>query len=682
MHARLRLRAPLASSLALIPALALASSVAVAQPATAPTSSELFEKARAALGSGDTPGACSLFEQRRAARVTEGAASTGPTTADIQFELAACHEKEGKGEQAAKEFDDVAAMGGARSEEAKLRASEIRAKAQAPVEPPPPPPPGVDAGAAPKEGTRPEPIKSTPPPPADIKTVDNGPPAVRIGDFMDTRLTWVIGDDDVLHQTGQALPLSPDTAIGDRKAYRLFFDNLNSRFAGRENLTHLALYKKMPGFIRGLDTEASLILRFDLASLSRQTNNLNQSLYDAGSYIRAFYHTDKDPNGKRGIAVTLWPLDTDRFRLGYLYDISWGGTNPFINQSIFPRIQGGAPGGKIEITGAKWSAFVGLKTASIIQVEQTLTPGTSEVEEIRIGQTNYGVLGGASADLGAYMHVDVGAGYFQQGKFDLPDVKGRSVYTSGVSGRFLFHDKDTPVPQSIDFALYRNDPNKPMIIFKPETYRPGKTSWSVAIEGTNLVQHLKDFDVAGAVKNQMATAAALQANVKSSFLRASFTAIYRDLPFVLRNQPSFIPFQTLPGDASTSNEFFLALASDYYFPAARITAGLGAGLQFPATFATSTIDNSMAEIRRTVVVREQGNIAILPVNQTEVPIFQARASVKWDISSILSAMAWLQFVRDNNGTFVERDPSEGTLALRTFISPNFLGFGTSVSARF
>ena len=35
-----------------------------------------------------------------------------------------------------------------------------------------------------------------------------------------------------------------------------------------------------------------------------------------------------------------------------------------------------------------------------------------------------------------------------------------------------------------------------------------------------------------------------------------------------------------------------------------------------------------------------------------------------------------------DGTFVERDPSEGTLALRTFISPNFLGFGTSVSARF
>ncbi|MDI1452190.1 hypothetical protein, partial [Polyangium sp. 6x1] len=545
--------------------------------------------------------------------------------------------------------------------------------------PPPPPPPAAAPTPAANPVTPTLPLLAEPPP---IRTVDSSPPSVRIGDFMDTRLTWVMGDDDVLHQTGQALPLSPDTAIGDRKAYRLFFDNLNSRFAGRENLTHLALYKKLPGFIKGLDTEASMVLRFDLASLARATNNLNQSLYDAGSYIRAFYHTDGDPNGKRGLSVTLWPLDTDRFRLGYLYDISWGGTNPFINQSIFPRVQGGAPGGKIEYNGGKWSVFFGLKTATIVQVEQTLTPGTSEVEEIRIGQTNYGVLGGGSVDVNDYLHLDLGGGYFQQGKFDLPDVAGQSIYTAGASMRVLVHDKSTPVPQSIDFALYRNDPNKPMIIFKPETYSPGKTSWSLALEGTNLWQRLKDFDVAGGVAIQQARAAALQANVKSGFLRASVTGIYRDLPYVLRNQPSFIPFQTLPRDAQTSNEFFLALASDYYLPAPRLTVGFGAGLQFPATFSTSTVDSSNAPIDRTVVIREQGNIAILPINQGAVPIFQARASLKWDLSSIMSALVWLQYVRDNNGTFVERDPSEGTLALRTFISPNFLGFGASVSARF
>src|SRR5207248_844114 len=145
---------------------------------------------------------------------------------------------------------------------------------------------------------------------------------------------------------GELVPLSPNFSIGDRSQYRLFFDNLNSRFSGRENVTHLVMYKKMPGFIENLDTEAALVLRFDLAALSANTGNLNSALYDAGSYIRASYHPGGNP--KTGFSATFFPLDTDRFRLGYLYDMSWGGTAASINQSIFPRIQGSSPGLKLQ----------------------------------------------------------------------------------------------------------------------------------------------------------------------------------------------------------------------------------------------------------------------------------------------------------------------------------------------
>ncbi len=679
MHTTRRFRSLACSSLALALVLGLAPFDAGAQQAS---SSELLQKARAALASGDTAGACALFEQSRAARTSEGEKADAPKLDEIQFDLADCLEKSGKLEDAAKAFEALSAGTGELAEKAKVRAAALRAKLAPPPQPLPPPAQAVTP-TPPIAPVNPEADKKKDG--AGLAKVVTAPPPVRIGDFMDTRLTWVFGDDDVLHATGRALPLSPDTAIGDRKSYRLFFDNLNSRFAGRENLTHLALYKKMPGFIKNLDTEASLLLRLDVAAIARQANNLNQSIYDAGTYIRAFYHTDGKADGKQGLSVTLWPLDTDRFRLGYLYDISWGGTNPFINQSIFPRIQGSAPGGKITYEGKNFTVFFGVKTATIIQLEGKLeddNTGESNAEEFRVGQTNYGLLAGGSVDPTDFLHVDVGGGYFQQGKFDLPDVEGQRIYTAGLSGRVLLHDKSTPVPQSIDFALYRNDPNKPMVIFKPESYSPGKTTWSVALEGTNLWQQLKNFDVAGGLALQSATAFALQANVKSSYLRGSATVIYRDLPYVLRNQPSFIPFQTLPADAGSSDEVFFALASDYYLPKPRLTLGLGGGLQLPATFSTATIDSSSAPIKRTVVVREQGNIAILPVNQQAVPIFQLRASLKWDISPILSALLWMQYVRDNNGTFVERDPSEGTLALRTFISPDFLGFGTSVSARF
>jgi co-chaperonin GroES (HSP10) len=79
-------------------------------------------------------------------------------------------------------------------------------------------------------------------------------------------------------QTGEIIPLSPTFSVGERPQYRLFFDNLNSRFAGRENLTHLVMYRKMPGFIEGLDTEAALLLRFEMQSLAANNNNVNQAV--------------------------------------------------------------------------------------------------------------------------------------------------------------------------------------------------------------------------------------------------------------------------------------------------------------------------------------------------------------------------------------------------------------------
>ena len=671
---------PLAASLAALclttafaaPALAEDPPV-VPAPALAPPAApapgaalELRDKARTAMTSGDVAGACVLFEQSYQQAKAPG---SGISPDDALFDLAACHEKAGNTPVAIAEFGQVAAGNGPRAAEARQRATALLA-----------PPPATTVGPAP--AVIPAVAAGTALPPVMTLTTPKETPPTRVGDFMDTRLSWTFGDDDILHASGQAQPYSFNFNVGDRRQYRLFFDNLNSRFGGRENLTHLALYKKMPGFIKNLDTEASLVMRFDITSLAANTNNLNQAFYDAGSYIRLTYHTSGGPDGKEGLSLTMWPLDTDRFRLGYLYDISWGGTNASINQSIFPRIQGSAPGAKLQYTGSIWNAYVGFKTASIVQVENTLTPGTSEIEETRQSQVNVGLLAGGAVDLGDHMHLDLGGGYFQQGKFDLPDVKGKPIYTLGFSGRILAHAKGTPAPQSIDFLLYRNDPNKPQIIFAPETYQPGKTSWSASLEVSNLFQNVKDFDLTGQTTLQSARSAALQANVKSGFLRGSLTGIYRDVPFVLRNQPSFIPFLSLPKAASTTNELFFAAASDYYIESLHLTPGVGVGLQIPASFKSSSTDTASAPIERTVVVREQGNLAILPINKGAVPIVQARVSLKWDISPIISAIIWAQYVRDNNGTFVARDPSEGTFSLRTFLSPDFFGLGSSVQARF
>ena len=517
------------------------------------------------------------------------------------------------------------------------------------------------------------------------------------GSFMDTRLTWTFGDDDVLHRTGTTQPLSPLPTIGDRPQYKLFFDSLNSRYAGRENLTHLVLYKKMPSWIKNLDTEAAIVFRFDMAAFAAQNNNLNQAMYDSGSYLRLFYNTGKDGRGaNKGMSLVFFPLDTDRFRLGYLYDISWGGTNAAQNQSIFPRLVGSSPGAKLQYDfGDGVYAFGGFKTAQIVQIQTNLRPGTStgnEVENVRVAESNYGFLAGLGADLGPLFHVDAGGGYFQQGRFEFPDLRpppgtdrqAPRVFSYGGSARVVFH-KDMPVPQSVDFLLYRNDPNAPMLLFAPETYKPNELAYSAALEVTQLEQNLHDPspNKVGATKLQAARAAALNGVIKAGYARIGAAAIIRDVPYILRNVPGFVPFEALPTDGSvkTQSEAFFAGSIDYYIAALRLRPGLGGGLQVPATFTSqSTVGNST--VNHTVVVRQQGSIAILPENEARRVIVQARASLRWELSDMMAAVAWLQLVHDPNTSLITRDPQEGTVGLRTFQSPDFFGFGLTLQARY
>jgi hypothetical protein len=517
---------------------------------------------------------------------------------------------------------------------------------------------------------------------AGARAVGSAPPGSHYGNFMDTRLTWTFGDDDILHPTGQLVPLSPTFNIGDRPQYRLFFDALNSRFAGRENLTHLVMYKKMPGFIPNLETEAAVVLRFDLAALASGTGDLNKALYDSGSYIKIFYKTGGDAKKPSGISAVFLPLDADRMRVGYLYDITWGGSASSINQSIFPRLQGSAPGAKLQFDMPdKFYGFIGFKSGTIVQPAQVLNPGgENDVETVRVGESNYGFLGGLGVDFTENVRLDASGGYFQQGKLDLEDVRGKPVYTLGGAARLVVHGK-MPVPQSVDLLLYRNDPNAPMSLFSLPRYTPELTKWSISVEGDFLQQHLKDYDTEGATKNQLAYAMAASAVVETGYLRLSATGIVRNLNFVVRNVPGFIPFETMPSAASTQPELFGALSADYHFPGAHLTPGLGLCVQMPSTFKSEFTDSGL-QASRTIVVRQQGDESILPLGQDRRPIVQTRLNIRWDLSTILSAQLWAQIVYDNNSTLVVRDPNEGTASLRVFQDAIRFGLGTSLQARF
>jgi len=528
--------------------------------------------------------------------------------------------------------------------------------------PPPPPPP-------PQGGLRPGDRMAGP----GTAAGDQGRAAAPTShDFIDTRITWTFGDDDLLAATGQRVPVSPLPRIGDRSQYQLFFDALNSRFAGRENLTHLAMYARAPGFIQGLTTEAALVLRVDLSQLSSGSGNLNQAFYDAGTYLRVSYALGQGRENRDNFAITFFPFDTDRFRLGYLWDLSWGGN------SVFPRRVGPAPGVKLSLDIGALSLWAGFKTSGIVVPLEVVT-SSRDIEIVRVEETQYAGLAGLGLRGGDSFRFDLSGGWFAQGRFDFAGVRGQQVYIFGASARAVY-SSGLRTTQSLDMMLYRNDPTAPFVAFAPETFTPGTVQYALSAEVTATAQNLADINFPGRTAIQPGFAGALQGRLKAGYFGASVTGLFRDVPFLLRDVPSFIPFQTLPSDAVVQPELFFAAQVDYTLARLHMTPSLIVGVQLPATFSSTVREGSLLS-SRTLVIRRAGNFSILPPGEDRVPIISARASFRWDLSTIMAGIFWVQYVLDQNSTLLQVDAS-GTRQVRVFQSPNQLGFGVTAQARF
>ncbi len=492
----------------------------------------------------------------------------------------------------------------------------------------------------------------------------------RIGEqdaFVDSRLTFTFGDDDVLSATGEQVPLSPLPGFGDRPAYELFFDNLNTRFSSRETLTHLVVYNEMPSFFEHLKTEAALVVRLNL---------LDMRLTDTGSYMRLLY-TPWAEEGD-GVSLVVFPFDSERFRLGYLYALSFGGAD-FVPRRSLLR----APGFKLQLDRGPFYAFLGMKTIPAVvplEVELDTTSTETDIEVIRVDETQYSLLGGAGVDLlDETLRVEFGAGYFQQGVFDLPGYPRVQVYSVGGSARLVLH-RGMSVPGSIDFRLYRNDPYAPFIPFRPVQHVPGKLAWLLSAEGVVIQQHLADSDRPNATTMEMALAGAVRARLHVDRWRFELTGLYRDLSFLLKNVPSLEPFLSIPDALIVNPELFMALTADHHFPDAHLTVGVSGGVQLPATV-SSPVTTGPADAARTLVVRGEGNFSILPPGTPDAAlIVGGRLYARWDLSEMLYSYSWVQYVRDPNETRLVVSEMEGTR--RVFQRPDRLGFGVSLAARF
>ncbi len=503
----------------------------------------------------------------------------------------------------------------------------------------------------------------------------SGAPRARASDFVDTRLTFLLSDENVLVAPGQTEPSIPGVHVGFPTYQNLqFYDNFDTKYTGFENLSNLTLYKALPSFFPNLDSEAALVITMlDYGSAV--------VIQDQSSYIRMHYHPPSwGDSPHEGIFLTTFPTSSDRMRLGFSYRISWGGDaifpqgTPPVLGPLLPTTT--APGAKLEINHANWYAWLGTKGTEI------LDPKISQPT------VNYGVLGGAGVDITPRWRLEGNGGYFSQGGNPDTDVLDAPVWVAGGSARLSYH-VGVPVGTSIDFRLYRNDPMLPQRFFGPEQY-PGGWSYSISLEATYLRQALKNPDLSGTTgmypNDPYPQAGALWIRAKHNFDRLWVLAETRDLAFIEVNQPGFIPYNSYPQDASVTPEVFGAVGYDHNFPKVHITPGLDVGVEQPASFSSTELslggNNPPVGLsgKHTVVVYDLGEQSVLPPGKGSVPLFSVKGTFRWDISDAFAAVGELYFRIDNNQTTFYS--SVAGLAEPVFSTPFDLGFNAVLQARF
>ncbi len=487
-----------------------------------------------------------------------------------------------------------------------------------------------------------------------------------LGNFMDTRIAFSFSDDNFLAGPGVTTPSSPSVDFSPRSNNQLFFDNLNTRNTGYETLSSLVLHRRQRGFIPGMDTEAAIVSRFTWTA-DDDTGRNRASFFDDGSYlrIRYFFNQSVEDESAANIDLVMFPFNSNRFRLGYLWDISWGGND------IFPSDNGAVPGAKLQLNILDGYVYAGAKTARL----QTQVQGTATIREI---ESFWGWLMGAGYDFFDLLQFDVGGGFFARGTNQNEGVQDQILWGGGGSARVIFH-LGRAVPRSIDFRLYNSDPAFANLFQTAARPQSGFRFLATA-EASHLEQTLQDPENLQSTKfqgwggNQLlggANAAALSAQFGWGDWDIRADGIYRDLAFITYSRPGLTPYLGLPAASAQSPEFLFALQTSYFIEFLHLTPAIVAGVQMPASYTgfdpsrlpADTGDGIEGAVGQSEVIRGNGSEDLLPCLEygtaddgsricqnasVAEPIYALRTSLKWDLSRMLSVIASVAFLVDNN----------------------------------
>lgn len=498
----------------------------------------------------------------------------------------------------------------------------------------------------------------------------------QFSDFADTRVTFSLSNVDVFAGPGDRSTPTSGYRIGIDPDYNLFLENINTRFNGFESLSHIVVHKKVGSFFKFWETEIALA-----ALMLADTQSGQFRFFDSGTYIRLIRKLDEGHEHEVGsIDFTAWPVSSDRFRLGYTYLVSWGGTAIFPGKLQASSItEGAVPGARLRWRAphGKAYAYAGFKTALLLSRE----PGSVAGELV----PNFGILAGGGADIADLIVLEANGGYFQKGTQERPGLEGREIAAYGVSGRATLYFGKKPA-DSADFRLYRNDPSDPNNFNLWKGFKAG-TGFSVAIEGSYLAQNLEDPDNFGSETVVPAITAGLVAQAKLDALGLRVDAFFQNTDFILFNVPGFVPFQGTPALASTTPEIFAAATIEYHLESLHMRPMLSLGIKVPATYKGVVpgdegpiVGGARAGELRTQVIVDETRRTVLPPNTDATPIFGALLRVPIALSPVLALSAEVLFELDDNKPRIAQDNERGEVTY-IFDPPQRLGFSLALQSR-
>lgn len=507
------------------------------------------------------------------------------------------------------------------------------------------------------------------------------------GDFVDTQITFSYGDDNIFETSRRS-----NTARFGELDDELFNENLNTSKSGDETETNLVVYKKFAGFFPGLTIETAFVMEFNI--FSNETGESKNVAREKGSYIKVDYAlTDKD-----SLSFTAFPYDSDRFLLGFTYDLSWGG------QSFWPKSKinksSPVPGAKLSYLhrdpeGLSYNFFIGAKTRpyNVNLIEQQ--DGVDYINNTVA--TTWAILSGGFVDFKDMVRLDLQGGRFYKGtnplagavELEEDNVLGTRIYADGGSFR-LSYRKNFDLEISDQMSVKRNNSDTRNDLAKITEKKDIKADLAVvkpdfgfmfSVEGVYLSEPLRNPDSRNSLQDFNGWAFDVKLKTKFKKFKVNVDFITRNVQFLLFNVPGLTAFEGLSDDLKLTNEYMFSIGGDYKLNK-YITIGALFGYKKPASYEAPDSDYKIVikdrEDTSSFTGGLQKNKVKLPNGEDPSDILTAKLGATFHLADGVTFTTEVSWLKDENDTEVVNDVRQ----FRGSDDTNKFGFALILQSRF